>query len=73
MDYFGLQAKLHNLKAIELQAMRQGDKEKAKMVITLSNITVLSFICAIFRSDCMVRLRQIGTMSRYSKVIWAGL
>ena len=73
MDYFGLQAKLRNLKAIELHAMRQGDKEKVKMVITLSNITVLSFICAIFRSDRMVRLRQIGTMSWYSKVIWAGL
>ena len=46
MDYFGLQARLRNLKAIELQAIRHGDKHKAKMVSTLSTIKVLCSIWA---------------------------
>lgn len=71
MDYFGLQARLCNLKAIELQAIRHGDKEKAKMVSTLRTITVLCSIWAIFASDRMVRLKLTRAMSRYSKVIWA--
>ena len=73
MDYFGLQARLRNLKAIELQAIRHGDKEKAEMVSTLSTITVLCFIWAIFASDRMVRLKLTRPMSRYSKVIWEDL
>ena len=48
IDYFSLQARLRNLKAIELQAIRHGDKEKAKMVSTLRTITVLGSIWAIF-------------------------
>lgn len=68
----GLQARLRNLKAIELQAIRHGDKEKAKMVSTLRTITVLCSIWA-FASDRMVRLKLTRAMSRYSKVIWADL
>ncbi|XP_068689985.1 uncharacterized protein [Montipora foliosa] len=32
MDYFGLQARLRDLKSIEMQALRQGNQEKAKML-----------------------------------------
>ena len=54
MDYQALQARVRDLKALQVQAMRRGDKEKAKKVSFPKMVNLYKFCIHLLWSHCLL-------------------